>query len=110
MPLLVGHLCDPFATAYFPLIQSSLYTLQAVIINDWPRIGYYRGEIFKGITMCWCRILNENSQSPESRYTQHQLVGTLKILQAALRDDEDALMEIREALKCDTRLRGLQCD
>ena len=105
--MIAGNLCNPFATAYCPLIESSLHALQTVILNCWPRIGHYNREILQGIAVCWCRIVSEGAESPMPEHSFTQLVNTLKILKAALKDNKDELEEIQKILECDCRLVGL---
>ena len=87
-------------------MESSLLAIRTVIANDWPRMNYYKGEILKGITVCWCRTI-EDSESRDLQEFRRLLTTTLKALKVALKDNDDDLAEVQEVLECDTRLRGL---
>jgi len=36
-----------------------LAAVETVVLLDWPRVGYHRGEILKGLVGCWLRIEEE---------------------------------------------------
>jgi len=59
LPLLTAILTAPFATAYLPLLLAALAAVETVVLVDWPRVGYHRGEILKGLAGCWLRVEEE---------------------------------------------------
>lgn len=62
LPLLTAILTAPFATACPPLLLAALAALAAVetvVLVGWPRVGYHRGEILKGLVGCWLRVEQE---------------------------------------------------
>lgn len=102
-----GNLAAPFATAYPPLLQISIKALETVMFNDWPRIMDHRGEILKGLTVCWCRIKEEESASEELESVQRRLERSVRLLTLLVRKDVDITAEYQELIECDERLRDL---
>jgi len=100
-------LCDPFGSASPPLIASSNKTLQAVILNGWPRIRFYKGEILKGLAVCWCRTADEPDMD-QRLDIRLGLQRTLALLLAAVADDHDAIEQIEKVLQSDPRLPSLR--
>jgi tRNA nucleotidyltransferase (CCA-adding enzyme) len=89
------------------LLKASAVTLQAVILNDWPRIAYYRGEIIKGITACWCTIQEDGRLSEEFEDIRVVLKQDVELLKVALEADITSVQEIDGLLGSDARLSGL---
>jgi len=89
------------------LLKASAVTLQAIILNDWPRIAYYRGEILKGITACWCTIQEDGRVSEQFEDIRVVLKQDVGLLKAALDADIASVQEIDDLLGNDTRLSGL---
>lgn len=106
IPLLIDNLCNPFITAHMPLLVASVKALQTVILNCWPRVPYYKGEVLRGISVCWVRLVDDDREL-DSGEAKTALQGTLKMLRAILVDDQDALDDIERVLRCDSRLLGL---
>ena len=86
LPLLSTNLAAPFATAYPPLLLASLTAMDAVIINAWPRVANHRGEMLRGLTICWCRI-KEESFSTELSEVKEGIQRTVRLLTNILRRD-----------------------
>lgn len=107
LPLLTGILAAPFATAYPALIQSCVEAMQTIIVADWPRIARYRGEILKGVTICWCRIVDEKAQSQELKAVQESIEQTVQLLTCATRWDVQMVEEYQILIDSDSRLRDL---
>ena len=107
IPILSANLAEPFATAYPPLLEASINAMEVVIINDWPRIAYYRGEILRGLTICWCRINDQESISIELVKVQESLKRLLRVLTSALKGNVDAMKEYQILIDSDDRLRNL---
>ena len=118
LPLLSSKLSAPFAVACPPLLLSTLYTLQSIILIAWPRIPQYRAEILKGLTVCWFRIddeLEEQDQKGEAmneelKRIRQSIRATIQILTATTLE-QDALDVVGEyrmlVAEGDERLRGL---
>lgn len=56
MPLLSDTLTNPFGTSYLPLIVAAVEATRTLILNAWPRITGWRGEIINAIGVCWVNI------------------------------------------------------
>ena len=78
-----------------------------MIINAWPRIAYHRGEVLRGLTICWCRIQEEDSLSEELREVEESVRRTLRLLTNVLRRDVDVEEEYRILIDGNDRLADL---
>lgn len=107
LPLLTGILAAPFATAYPPLLQASVKAVQTIIIADWPRIAYHRGEILKGVTICWCRIADIEAPSQELKEVRVSIAQTVQLLTCVLTGNVKVLQEYQILIDSDSRLRDL---
>lgn len=78
------------------------------MINDWPRISYYRSEILKGLVGCWCKILEDDTElSPSLDQVQTEIKYTVRLLTAVLKQDVDVTAEYHELIASDGRLEEL---
>ena len=59
IPLLSGILAEPLGPTYPRLLVTATKGLQSVILNGWPRIAGYKGEIMRGVSVCWIRVCEE---------------------------------------------------
>ena len=100
-------LSAPFATAYPPLLQAALHAVQTIIVVDWPRMAYHRGEVLKGLVVCWCRIEDEGDRSAELKVVQRQIKHGVKLLTAVLKRELDIEPEYKLLVESDDRLGQL---
>ena len=108
LPLLAEILSAPFATAYPPLLLAALRAMETVILVDWPRVGYHRGEILKGLVFCWLRIEDEEkTESKELDEVQSKIKHCVKLVTAVLKRDVDVKSEYRLLVESDSRLEQL---
>lgn len=107
IPLLAGNLAAPFATAYPALLQASVKAVQTIIITDWPRIAHHRGEILKGLAMCWCRIEDEERQSQELIAVRENVEQAVQLLTHAVTLDSKLIDEYQTLIDSDSRLRDM---
>lgn len=107
LPLLSANLTAPFATAYPPLLEASIKALEAAMVNDWPRITNHRGEILRGLTVCWCRIKDEETRSRGLRKVQESIERSVRLLTLLIKKDVDAAPEYQMLIDCNDRLRDL---
>ena len=120
VPLIYSVLTNPFGTAYLPLLLAATTTARAVILNAYPRVWRWRGEILGAICSCWLHVLGEEKRIAESKdkvskelgKLKKQLRGVVYLLKLALlnpvpiNDELDAgQSEARE--KIDEELHGL---
>lgn len=81
--------------------------MQTVMLNDWPRIPFYSGEVLKGLAVCWCGILIESDQQ-EWGFLKELLKRTLEIFKAAVAEEKNMIEDIDVVLRSDERLRELR--
>ena len=107
LPLLTSILAAPFATAYPALLQASVKAMKTVIVTGWPRIAHYRGEILKGVIICWCRIGDEEVQSHELNAVLESIKQVVQLLTVAVAQNAEIAEENQNLVDIDGRLRDL---
>ncbi len=75
--------------------------------NDWPRITNHRGEVLRGLTICWCRIKDEETKSKGLRKVQESIERSVRLLTLLTKKDVDVAAEYQMLIDCDYRLRDL---
>lgn len=107
LPILSGILVAPFSASYPPLVQASLRSLDAIILNDWPRLPFHRGVILEGLITCWCRIKNEDTPSNELLSLRESIEHTVKVLASVLKGTVNVVEEYQSLVDSDGRLQRL---
>lgn len=107
MPLLSAILSAPFATAYPPLLLGALDAIGTVVVTDWPRVVYHRGEILKGLVICWCKIEEEDEQSKELERVRAKIRECVTLLNGVLKCKIDVEAEYQPLIESDNRLEQL---
>ncbi|KAL9603638.1 MAG: hypothetical protein Q9179_002125 [Wetmoreana sp. 5 TL-2023] len=107
LPIISGILTAPFALAYTPLLVASLQTLRAVVMNAWPEVGFYRGEILEGLVICWCRIADEEEPTNELVEIQASIKEIVRAVVQLFKNDEQAEKELKMLKDCDARLEAI---
>ena len=81
LPLLTNILTEPLGPAYPSLLVVAAKALQFVILNAWPRVQFWEGEILKGVTVCWVRVLEdmENEADNENKKALEEVKDELKV-------------------------------
>ena len=82
-------------------------SIQAIIVNLWPRMAYHRGEIMRGLLICWCRIKHCEVESRELLQIQQGIENAMRLLKAVLRSDVDDGEDYRILVDSDPRLGDL---
>ncbi len=90
------------------------------MLVDWPRVGYHRGEILKGLVGCWLRVEEEGEgegreeggkeeakRKGELRDVKDGIRRCVKLLTAVLEKEVDVGGEYRLLVESDGRLGGL---
>jgi len=90
------------------------------VLVDWPRVGYHRGEILKGLVGCWLRVEEEGEgegreeggkeeakRKGELRDVKDGIRRCVKLLTAVLEKEVDVGGEYRLLVESDGRLGGL---
>lgn len=81
LPLLANVLAEPLGPAYPRLLAVAAKALQFVILNAWPRVSFWEGEILRGVTICWVRILEdiEHESDNENKKMLEEVKDELKV-------------------------------
>ncbi|MCJ1449582.1 MAG: hypothetical protein MMC23_010104 [Stictis urceolatum] len=108
IPILVTNISNPFALSYTPLLIVSIETLQTLILNDWPRVFLYKGDILMALSMCWCRVGEERPPiAGLAAEIEEYLRTTTRLLMASLTNEKGAAEEIELVLQGNSALQGL---
>jgi len=109
IPLLVAVLIDPLGPACPDLLLAATKAMQAVVVNGWPRIGFWRGETLKGLTVCWLYVAEEGEENEEFAVLKKELRIVAQMLKAVLEREEGVEwdVEVRKLIDADLRLEGL---
>jgi hypothetical protein len=108
--LLSNILAEPLGLAYPPLMVAATKVLQSVVLNAWPRVKVYRGEILRGVTLAWLRCCDEEGKEGvvEVWKELREVVGMMNAVFAADDEVKDAWgREKEELVGADSRLEGL---
>ena len=81
--------------------------VQTILVADWPRIARHRGEILKGVIICWCRIKDEEAQSQELDAVQESIEQVVQLLKCTVACDSRLVEECQTLIDSDGRLRDL---
>lgn len=103
LPFLTGVLSHPLGKASLPMLHQATVALQALIRNCWPRMVEYRGEVLKGITLCWLGVEGE----PAAESLRTSLKGTAALLREAIKEEYDLRQDYDMLIQADARLGGL---
>jgi tRNA nucleotidyltransferase (CCA-adding enzyme) len=112
IPLLSNILAEPLGAAYPPMLLTATNAMQSVILNGWPRIGRWRGEVLRGVTVAWIRI-EEESGSEELEVVKVELKEVAGMLKAAVENQGSEVghgtweTEVGELVAADERLKAL---
>lgn len=113
LPLLSNVLAEPLGPAYPPLLRAAAKAVQAVQLNAWPRIAVHRGEVLRGVTVCWIRVCEQGQRGGEEAVeleaVKQELRTCVEMLAAVLKEDQDADLQKEAAMlvEADERLSGL---
>lgn len=112
LPLLSNVLAEPLGPAYPPLLRAAAKAVQAVQLNAWPRIAVHRGEVLRGVTVCWIRVCEQGQRGQEAvelEAVKQELRTCVEMLAAVLKEDQDVDLQKEAAMlvEADERLSGL---
>lgn len=105
LPLLTETLSHPLGKASMPMLQRAVEAMQALIRNCWPRMEKYRGEVLKGVTICWLAV--EKDDDAAAKELRVALKNTVQLLRAAVKEEHDLQSEYEVLVEADNRLKGL---
>jgi len=106
--MLANVLSAPFATAYPPLLLQGALALQALLLNAWPQMTKYRGEVMRGVSVLWCQLNDDNLHGGVYDDIRAELQGVVQLLKAVLSNNPSALLEIDTLIEENEVLAGLQ--
>lgn len=109
IPMTSLILTAPFATKYPPLLDATVRAVEAVVVNVWPRIDYYRMNILDGLVGCWCKILNEEVTSSNNvliRVKSH-IEKVVRLMTALLKTQRNIKDDYHHLIAIDGRLKDL---
>lgn len=102
LPVLSVVLGHPFGQAYPPTLLAATHALQSVILNGWPRMAYNKGEVLKGLTLCWIHIRDEHSEDVDG--LRKELRRTVLMLKDAVGSEVDIKADFAVLMDADRRL------
>lgn len=105
LPVLSEVLGHPFGQLYPPTLLAATRALQSVILNGWPRMTHNKGEVLKGLTLCWIHIHDEHSKEIDD--LRNELRRTVMMLRDAVGKEDDIRADFAELIDADRRLEGL---
>lgn len=105
LPMLSTVLSNPFGHAHPSSLLAATNALQSVILNGWPRMAVNKGEVLRGITLCWLHIHGE--QSGELEAVRKELRKTVLMLKDAVGPDHGLQIDFRALSDADPRLADL---
>lgn len=105
LPMLSEILGDPVGHAYPSTLLAAVEALQSVILNGWPRMTANRGEVLRGITLCWIHAQDEKLEVMED--LRSRLKATALMLRDAVGPECDIQADYRVLVEADPRLGGL---
>lgn len=84
--------------------------MHTVILNGWPRIAVYRGEIIRGFVAGWRRVDEQSTSSSTLEEVTKRLEEGIKLLDAAVRATADDAASSTPLHPPDTRLIEREVD
>jgi len=105
LPMISEILSNPFGSAYPLGLVAGNKALQSVIQNGWPRIADNRGEVLKGLTLCWLQLHDQTGS--EFDQVRAELRKTISLLTVAVQESCDIQKEFKDIIAADWRLAGL---
>jgi tRNA nucleotidyltransferase (CCA-adding enzyme) len=108
IPLLVAVMIDPLGAKFPPLLLAATKGMGAVVGNAWPRVGFWRNEVLKGIVGCWLRAVEEG-EGEDLEEIKEELKNLVGLVRDVVEKEEgvDWDSEVRELIKADDRLAEL---
>lgn len=85
------------------MLLAGTKAMQSVILNGWPRMVVYRGEVLKAVTLCWLRVAGDKVQ--ELDRLKKALTETVEMFRAAVGKECDFDHECSTLVAADQRLR-----
>ncbi|MCJ1439364.1 hypothetical protein MMC27_008756 [Xylographa pallens] len=107
LPLISDVLSAPFGPAHPPLMLAATVALQAIILNDWPRVGRYQAEILKGLVLCWYTMNEDACESYEVDNVKIAVQQDIRLLRESVRTKIVEQLDMDQLLHDDHQLSDL---
>ncbi|KAK4975633.1 hypothetical protein LTR28_009066 [Elasticomyces elasticus] len=106
VPTLSAVLGHPLGSAHLPTLLAAVRALQAVVLNCWPRMGAWRGEVLKGLGLCWVRVC-EGGEGEGVAVLKAEIGRVVRMLGDAVGGEWDVEAEFGVVVGGDERAGGL---
>ena len=94
------------ATAYPPLLKTTLQNLQTLILYAWPRLDFYSGEILKGLAVSWCEVQSVDVLDEDLKDAQESVKRTTHLLLSSLHHKLEK-NKLERLVESEPKLQGL---
>jgi hypothetical protein len=105
LPILTETLSHPLAEAQVETLVSATRALQAVVLNGWPRMVEYRGEVLKGLTFAWVNV--HALEDAEVETLRKEMKEAVKMLRYAVAEKVDFDVDCKKLTEADLQVEGL---
>ncbi|KAK5657705.1 hypothetical protein OQA88_2777 [Cercophora sp. LCS_1] len=94
VPMISAIMTDPFAHVAPSTLLAAVKSLQAVLINCWPRIASspWQDEMLQSLVLCWLNLAEETNT--ELDVVRQELQASAKMLAAILKTEDARLSEL----------------
>lgn len=79
-------------------MMGTLKALKAVVLNGWPRMGEWRGEVLRGVVGAWVRVVD----------AEEEVRGVKEVVGGGLEELKIEMMEVVAVLKCLVEGQGVE--
>ncbi len=77
------------------------------MVNDWPRITNHRGEILRGLTICWCQVKDEETRSKGLTKVRESIERSVRLLTLLTKKNVDIAADYQMLIDSNHHLRDL---
>ncbi|EME40462.1 hypothetical protein DOTSEDRAFT_46837 [Dothistroma septosporum NZE10] len=107
LPMMTETLSHRLAVSDLNMLESAVGPLQALIRNAWPRMVVHRGEVLKGLCLCWLNLADQEHNRDGAQALRTKLQRTVEILTAAVEKECDIKSDFAALVRADGRLGDL---
>ena len=108
LPMLTETPSHLLADAQVNTLISATKALQAVILNGWPRMAVHRGEVLKGLTLCWVNM--SDTEGGHVDKLRREMKEAVKMLRYAVREEIHFEQDCEMLIEAEPRVRELLVD
>lgn len=85
-----------------------MQVFEAIVLNAWPRIDYYKGDILDGLLSCWCKIIDEGADPSHAlARVRFNIEKVVRLMTAYLKTQRNIADDYRVLIASDARLKEL---